>query len=120
MSPPAEKKCQAKAEKGEAEVTKKTEEFAASQTFDSVWDAICDTREEAEQMKLRSEVMATLERFVKENEMTQAQVADAFGVTQPRVSDLMRRKFDRFSLDSLLSMAARAGLQAQITFRKAT
>lgn len=100
-------------------MTKKREEFAASQTFDSVWDAICDTREEAEQMKLRSEVMAALERFVKDNKMTQVQAADAFGVTQPRVSDLMRRKFDRFSLDSLLSMAARAGLQAQITFRKA-
>ena len=38
----------------------------ASQTFDSVWDAICDTPEEAANMKLRTEVMMSLEQFVKD------------------------------------------------------
>ncbi|MCG4260276.1 XRE family transcriptional regulator [Acetobacter senegalensis] len=96
-------------------MTTRTGPIAAPQTFDSVWDAICDTREEAEQMKLRSEVMADLERFVKDNRMTEAQAADSFGVTQPRISDLMRRKFDRFSLDSLLSMAEKVGLKVYAT-----
>ncbi|MBV1835748.1 helix-turn-helix domain-containing protein [Acetobacter estunensis] len=100
-------------------MTKQAEKFAAPQCFDSVWDAICDTTEEAENMKLRTEVMAALERFVKDNGLTQVRAAAAFGVTQPRVSDLMRRKFDRFSLDSLLAMATRAGLRAHITLQKA-
>ncbi len=91
----------------------------ASQTFDSVWDAICDMPEEAANMKLRTEVMMSLEQFVKDRKLTQAKAAKAFGVTQPRVSDLMRRKFDRFSLDSLLAMAVRAGLHAEITLKAA-
>jgi len=96
-------------------MTTRQKDTTADQTFESVWDAICDTPEEAHQMRLRSDVMARLEKFMKDHKMTQAQAAAAFGVTQPRVSDLVRRKFDRFTLESLLTMAARAGLHPDIT-----
>ena len=100
-------------------MVKKDKIEAADVAYDSVWDAICDTPEDAENMRLRSEVMIALEKYIKENGLTQKEAARRFGVTQPRVSELVHRKFSRFSLDSLLSMAARAGLYAEITLKAA-
>ena len=58
--------------------------------FASVWDAIEDTPEEAENMKLRSILMMALKNHITRTGMSQAHAAKLFGVTQPRVSDMMR------------------------------
>ena len=87
--------------------------------FASVWDAIEDTREHAENMKLRSSLMIALKKHVTGSGLTQAQIAKLFGVTQPRVSDLMRGKIDLFALDALVNMAAAAGLRVKLSVRKA-
>ena len=50
-----------------------------------------------------------LTAVIQERGMTQAEAAELFGVTQPRVSDLMRGKVNLFSLDTLIDMAATAG-----------
>ena len=60
--------------------------------FASVWDAIEGTHEEAENMKLRSTLMIALKAHLAHTDLSQAQIAKLFGVTQPRVSDLMRGK----------------------------
>jgi predicted XRE-type DNA-binding protein len=82
--------------------------------FKSVWDAIADTPEEAENMKVRSALMIALTEYVKQNGMSQAQAAALFGVTQPRVSDLMRGKINLFAIDALVNMAAAAGLHIEM------
>lgn len=82
--------------------------------FTSVWDAIEYTSAEAENMKLRSVLMTALKKHITESGMSQAQAADLFGVTQPRVSDLMRGKINLFGLDALVNMAAAAGLQIEL------
>ena len=46
--------------------------------------------------------------------MSQSQAAKLFGVTQPRVSDLMRGKINLFGLDALVNMAAAAGLHVEM------
>jgi predicted XRE-type DNA-binding protein len=51
--------------------------------------------------------------------LSQAQIAKLFGVTQPRLSDLMRGKIDVFGLDALVNMATAAGLRVKISVRKA-
>jgi predicted XRE-type DNA-binding protein len=76
--------------------------------FISVWDAIEGTHEEAENMKLRSALMMALKTHLVRNDLSHAQIAKLFGVTQPRVSDLMRGKIDLFGLDALVNMAAAA------------
>ncbi|MFD2190281.1 helix-turn-helix domain-containing protein [Pistricoccus aurantiacus] len=83
-------------------------------TFTSVWDAITDTVAEAENMRLRSELMIALERYIKKQGWTQAEAARQFGVTQPRVSDLMRGKIQLFSLDTLVGMVAAVGLRVEM------
>jgi predicted XRE-type DNA-binding protein len=87
--------------------------------FASVWDAIEGTPEEAENMKLRSALMMALKAHLARTDLSQAQIAKLFGVTQPRVSDLMRGKIDLFGLDALVNMAAAAGLRVEIRVREA-
>lgn len=82
--------------------------------YASVWDAIEDTPAEVENMKLRSELMMALKKHITRTGMSQAQAAKLFGVTQPRVSDLMRGKINLFGLDALVNMAAAAGLHVKM------
>lgn len=86
----------------------------SNRRFASVWDAIEDTPEEAENMKLRSTLMMALRNHITRTGMSQAQAARLFGVTQPRVSDLMRGKINLFALDALVNMAAAAGLHIEM------
>ena len=86
----------------------------SNEKFSSVWDAIENTPEEAENMKLRSGLMMALKAHIDRVGLSQARAAKFFGVTQPRVSDLMRGKIDLFSLDALVNMAAAARLQVEM------
>jgi predicted XRE-type DNA-binding protein len=85
----------------------------SNERFASVWDAIEDTPEEAENMNLRSALMVALKEHLARTGLSQAQAAMLFGVTQPRVSDLMRGKINLFGLDALVNMAAAAGLHQE-------
>ena len=87
--------------------------------FASVWDAIEDTAEEAENMKLRSALMITLKERIAAAGISQSQAAELFGVTQPRISDLIRGKISLFGLDALVNMAAAAGLRIEMRVREA-
>lgn len=78
--------------------------------FTSVWDAIEDTPQAAVSMRARSDLMMNLAEVIRQQGMTQAQAANLFGVTLPRISDLMRGKVNLFSLDTLIDMAATAGM----------
>ena len=91
----------------------------SNQRFSGVWDAIEDTPEEAENMKLRSILMMALKNHITRSEMSQADAAKLLGVTQPRVSDLMRGKINLFGLDALVNMAATAGLHIEMRVRDA-
>lgn len=86
----------------------------SNERFASVWDAIEDTPEEAENMKLRSTLMLALKNHLTRANINQSQAARLFGVTQPRISDLMRGKINLFALDALVNMAAAAGLHVEI------
>ena len=89
-----------------------------SQRFKSVWDAIEDTPEKAENLKLRAELMSAVREYVGELALPQTEAAKRLGITQPRLSDLMRGRIDRFSLDALVNMLAHAG--KHIEFRVTT
>jgi predicted XRE-type DNA-binding protein len=88
-------------------------------SFTNVWDALEDSPEDATNMTMRSDVMAILIEAVRGWNMTQAQAARRLGITQPRLNDLLRAKINKFSLDTLLMLAARAGLKVKIEVRPA-
>ncbi len=87
--------------------------------FDSVWDAIADTPQEAESLRLRADLLSRLKARIEAAGMTQTQAAGVFGVTQPRISDLMRGKISLFSLDTLVNMAATAGMKIDLHISEA-
>ena len=62
--------------------------------------------------------MQALEQTIRQRGMTQQDAAALFGVTQPRISDLMRGKIGLFSLDALMDMASTAGLQPHIVIER--
>jgi predicted XRE-type DNA-binding protein len=76
--------------------------------------------EEAENLRLRSELMVRLARLIEDRGLTQAEAAKMLGVSQPRVSDLVRGKIDLFSIDMLVLMLAKAGLRVTLTARART
>ncbi len=87
--------------------------------FDSVWEAIEDTRHAAASLRARSALMIELSELIRRSAWTQRQAAAKFGVTQPRISDLVRGRIDLFSLDMLVDMAAAGGLKPRITVKRA-
>ena len=70
--------------------------------------------DEAEYIKVRSELMVNLQKVIKARGLKQAEAAELLGVTQPRVSDLMRGRIDLFSIDTLIDMLARLGIRAKL------
>ena len=90
-----------------------------TQQFETIWDAIEDTPAEAAHMKLRSALMLQLKAHIRQQGMSQAEAAKLLGVTQPRISDLMRGKIEHFGLDTLVTMLATAGLRVDFKVSKA-
>jgi predicted XRE-type DNA-binding protein len=71
---------------------------------------------EAAILQMRAKLMTDLQAFIKSSGMTQVQVAERLGITQSRVSDLMRGKWDKFSLEMLITLEARAGRALTLEF----
>ncbi|HEY1722246.1 MAG TPA: XRE family transcriptional regulator [Magnetospirillaceae bacterium] len=88
--------------------------------FASVWDAIEDTPEEAENMKLRSALMSALRQYIEDVGLSRAEVAKLLDVTEPRLSDLLRGKISLFGLDTLVNMVTTAGLRVEMHVRRPT
>ena len=74
--------------------------------------------QEAENLRLRSELMIQLRKVIESQKLTQAAAAKLFGVTQPRVSNLVRGRIDLFSIDMLVKMLALAGIQVQLVVKR--
>ena len=86
----------------------------------SVWDAIEESPEEAENLKIRAALMQELSAYIERSAMTHAEAARRLGVTQPRISDLTRGKIDLFSIDTLVNMLTAAGLHVDLRVREAS
>ncbi|KWO49659.1 helix-turn-helix domain-containing protein [Burkholderia territorii] len=86
----------------------------SNERYTNVWDAIESQPAEAENMKLRSALMIALKQRIAQLELSQAEAAKRLGVTQPRVSDLLRGKINLFGLDALVNMAVAVGLRVDL------
>lgn len=86
-----------------------------TQTFNNVWDALEDTPQQAENMKLRSELMIAITRQLAQTDGTQTQQAKQLGITQPRLNDLLQGRINKFSLDALVTIATQAGLHISLS-----
>ena len=74
---------------------------------------------EAEILQLRAELMGALRLWIQDNGLTQTDAAERLGITQTRVSDLVRGKWKKFSLDMLLTLAAKLGMHLRLELDRA-
>lgn len=73
--------------------------------------------EEAEHLRIRSDLMITLQKLIASRRLKQAEAAKILRVTQPRVSDLLRGRIDLFSTDALIDMLARLGVRMKLVLK---
>jgi predicted XRE-type DNA-binding protein len=85
------------------------------QSSDNVFRDLGFPPEEAENLRVRADLMIQISKLIRSRRLTQARAADLFGVSQPRVSDLVRGKIDRFSIDTLVGMLGHAGVKVQFS-----
>ena len=71
---------------------------------------------EAEHLRIRSSLMIQVRQLIDERNLTQTEAAKLFGVTQPRISNLVRGRIDLFSIDTLIDMLSRAGVHVEVLF----
>lgn len=90
-----------------------------NQSFSSVWDAIADTPEEAAHLTMRADLMIAIGESIAHWKVTQAEAASRLGITQPRLNALLKGKISSFSLDALVTLAYRAGLNPKVKLAKA-
>lgn len=86
----------------------------ARRSSDNVFGDLGFGDEEAENLRIRADLMIELTKVIEDRKLTQAAAAQLLRVTQPRVSDLMRGKIDRFSVDSLIEMLGHAGSRVSV------
>ncbi|MFJ4385002.1 helix-turn-helix domain-containing protein [Pseudomonas sp. NPDC089408] len=90
----------------------------ANERSTSVWDALADTPEEADNLRLRSQLMRILVKTVRTWELPQKDAARRLHVSQPRLSELLNGKIDKFSLDALVNLLANADLEVDFTVKE--
>ena len=70
--------------------------------------------DEAAILQMRADLMADLRKWIKAKRLTQTRAAEILGISQARVSDLNRGKWDRFSLEMLITLATRTGMRIRL------
>lgn len=86
----------------------------ANERVNSVWDVLVDSPEEAENLRVRSQLMRAIKQVVNDWSISQKEAAQRLHITQPRLNDLLKGKIDKFSLDALVNMLASANLKIEI------
>jgi len=71
--------------------------------------------DEAANMLVRADLMIQMRQIIKERKLKQKDAAKLFGVSQPRISDLIRGKSDTFTIDSLVNMLGNARMRVDVT-----
>jgi predicted XRE-type DNA-binding protein len=87
------------------------------ETYNSVWDAISDTPEQAANLRARAELMQQIVALIEASGWKQTEAAKHCGITQPRVSDLLRGRVSRFSLDALVNIATALGQRVHLALK---
>lgn len=70
--------------------------------------------DEAAILQMRADLMADLRKYINNKKLTQASAAKIFGVSQSRVSDLITGKWEKFSLEMLITLASKAGMHVKL------
>jgi predicted XRE-type DNA-binding protein len=90
-----------------------------NKTYKNVFEALEDDPAVAKNLFIRSRLMIEIREYIRKNKLTQKEASIKTGVTQPRISDLMRGKIDLFTIDTLVSMLEKLGIDVDVTLTRA-
>ena len=63
--------------------------------------------------------MIQIEKYIKNNELTQTEAADQLGIDQPRLSKLLNGHIDLFTIDRLIEMLSNINISVSVTLKMA-
>ena len=81
----------------------------------NVFDDLGFAHGDAVKLKIKAQLMVKLTTWIKNNGLNQNDAAAIFGIQRTRVSDLMRGKIQRFTIDALVDMLEKSGQSYTIT-----
>ena len=87
---------------------------------DNIFEVLGRSPEEATNLLMRSQIMGELRQFIRDEEMSLRSAADFFGVSHPRISDLMKGRIDKFKIDYLLNLLVKTGKKATLHIEQPT
>ena len=85
--------------------------------YDNIFDAITDNHEQAIELQTRADLMSVIRDIVPDNNWKQTEAAEKMGLTQPRVSNLLNGKIDKFSIDLLMTCLFRLGYRFKPVYK---
>ncbi|MCU7886173.1 MAG: helix-turn-helix domain-containing protein [Candidatus Thiodiazotropha sp. (ex Lucinoma annulata)] len=89
----------------------------SSIAYNNIFDAVTGDKEEANELQTRADLMIVIREIVQEKSWKQVEVAEKLGLTQPRVSDLLNGKIDKFSIDLLMTCLFRLGYRFKPSYK---
>ena len=84
--------------------------------YDNIFEAITEDKTEASNLQTRSDLMIAIRGIINSNKWSQAVAAQHMGITQPRVSDLVNGRIEKFSIDKLMNCLYRIGFRFKPVF----
>jgi predicted XRE-type DNA-binding protein len=70
--------------------------------------------EESAKLKIKAQLMIQLDEWIKAEQLRQEDAARLLHVSRPRVSDLVRGKTNKFTIDALVDMLERIGKRVTV------
>jgi predicted XRE-type DNA-binding protein len=74
---------------------------------------------DAENLKLRSQLMIEIELYIKEHHLTQAEAAKRMHTTQPRINDIVQGRIEKCTIDRLVNMLSAVDRHVSLSVDKA-
>lgn len=74
---------------------------------------------DAENLKLRAQLMVEIRHYIEDNNLTQAAAAKAMGTTQPRLNDVVKGRIEKSTIDRMVNMLAAVGCQVSVNVSEA-
>ena len=88
--------------------------------FTNIFEAFTDDAQEAADLEFRADLMLLMREYFRAKKSTQAEIGRMLGIPQPRVSELMTGKIDKFSSDKLIGLLSKLGIRLKPTFKNST
>ena len=81
---------------------------------ENVFEDLGFDAEEAMNLKVRADLMLDLCAYIRKQGWTQTETAEFLGETQPRISNLMSGEISRFSVDKLINLLGKVGMEVRV------